>query len=73
MRKGLTDEQVAKEIEVLKQSYYVKLARREQALKYKERQKLYVLRNLEKKGRELEAAGITMDILNARDREVDEL
>lgn len=73
MRKGLTDEQVAKEIEVLKQSYYVKLARREQALKYKERQKLYVLRNLEKKGRELEAAGITMDILNAREREVEEV
>lgn len=73
MRKGLTDEQVAKEIEVLRQSYYVKLARKEQAIKYKERQKLYVLRNLEKRGKELESAGITMDILNARDYEVEEI
>ena len=73
MKKALTDEQVAQEIERLRQSYYVKLARREIAIRYKERQKLYVLRNLEKKGKELDAAGITMEILNNRDREMEEV
>ena len=73
MKKALTDEQVAQEIERLRQSYYVKLARRETAIRYKERQKLYVLRNLEKKGKELDAAGITMDILNNRDSEMEEI
>jgi hypothetical protein len=73
MAKGLTDEQVTQEIERLRKSYYVKLARRETAIRYKERQKLYVLRNLEKKGKELDAAGITMEILNNRDREMEEV
>ena len=62
---GLTDEQVEKEIERLKQSPLVALARREQRLKYRRRQALYQLRDLEKKGRALEKAGITMEVLNA--------
>ena len=62
---GLTDDQVEQEIERLRQSPFVELARREQRIRYRRRQFLYQLRNLEKKGRELEQAGITMEVLNA--------
>jgi hypothetical protein len=61
----LTDEAVEKEIERLKNSDAVKLARRELRLKYKRRQALYQLRSLEKRGKELAAAGITMENLDA--------
>ena len=61
---GLTDEQVELEIERLTQSPLVALARREQRVRYRRRQYLYQLRDLEKKGRALEKAGITMDVLN---------
>lgn len=61
---GLTDEQVEREIERLTASPLVALARREQRLRYKRRQYLYQLRDLEKKGRSLEKAGITMEVLN---------
>jgi hypothetical protein len=63
-KKNLTDEQVEKEIERLIDSPLVKLARKEMRIKYKRRQFLYSLRNLEKRGRELQKSGITMDILN---------
>lgn len=53
----LTDEQVELEIERLKSSLYVALARREQRIKYRRRQVLYQLRDLEKKGRELASSG----------------
>ena len=62
---GLTDEQVEQEIERLRQSPLVALARREQRLRYKRRQFLYQLRDLEKKGTALMKAGITMDVLNS--------
>ena len=61
---GLTDDQVEQEIERLRQSPLVALARREQRIRYRRRQFLYQLRDLEKKGRALEKAGITMDVLN---------
>lgn len=60
----LTDEQVEKEIEKLKQSEYVKLARKEARLKYKRRQVLYSLRDLEKKGKALADAGVTFEMLD---------
>ena len=60
----LTDEQVEQEIERLSASPLVALARREQRIKYRRRQYLYQLRDLEKKGKALQEAGITMDILN---------
>lgn len=66
---NLTDEQVEKEIERLKASPLVKLAKREQTIRYKRRQYLYQLRGLEKHGRELQNAGITMEILNGMDIE----
>ena len=62
---GLTDEQVEQEIERLRKSPHVALARREQRLRYRRRQFLYQLRDLEKKGKALEKSGITMEVLNA--------
>ena len=64
MAKFLTDNEVEKEIERLTESPYVKLARKEERLKYRRRQYLYTLRDLEKKGKALADAGITMDVLD---------
>ena len=61
---GLTDEQVAEEIERLNASEEVALARREARLRYRERQRLYTLRALQKRGKELMAAGITRELLD---------
>lgn len=61
----LTDEEVEREIEKLNASEAVALARREQRLKYKRRQYLYQLRDLEKKGKALLASGITREVLDA--------
>lgn len=57
----LTDEAVEREIARLTATEEVKLARREMRLKYKRRQQLYTLRALEKRGRELQDAGITIE------------
>ena len=51
--KGLTDEQVEQEIEKLQGSPLVKLARKEERIRYVRRQYLYTLRQYEKKGKEL--------------------
>lgn len=61
---GLTDEQVEQEIERLSASEAVALARREARLKFRRRQRLYQLRDLEKKGKALMAAGITREVLD---------
>lgn len=60
-RDFLTDEAVEREIAKLSVSPAVKLARRELRLKYKRRQTLYTLRALEKRGRELQESGITLE------------
>ena len=70
--KPLTDEQVEKEIERLLSSPLVKLAKKEQRIRFRRRQYLYQLRGYEKKGKDLEAAGITMEILDALDEEMKE-
>lgn len=57
----LTDEAVEREIARLTATDAVKLARRELRLKYKRRQTLYTLRALEKRGKELQEAGITIE------------
>ena len=62
---GLTDEQVEAEIARLNASEAVALARREIRLKYRRRQRLYNLRDLEKKGKALMEAGITREILDS--------
>lgn len=61
----LTDEAVEAEIAKLQHSDFVKLARKEMRLKYKRRQALYQLRNLEKRGKELAKAGITPENIEA--------
>lgn len=61
----LTDEEVEQEIERLNASEAVALARREARLKYRRRQRLYQLRDLEKKGKALMEAGITYEMLEA--------
>ena len=61
----LTDEAVELEIARLQQSDFVKLARKEMRLKYKRRQCLYQLRNLDKRGRELARIGITPENIEA--------
>ena len=60
----LTDEQVEKEIAKLQNSEHVKLAKKEERLRYKRRQYLYGLRQYEKKGKELAKAGITIEMLD---------
>ena len=62
---GLTDEQVEAEIEKLNASEAVALARREARLRYRRRQYLYQLRDLEKKGKALLKAGITREVLDS--------
>lgn len=62
--KWLTDEEVEREIERLKESEAVKLARKKMRLEYRKRQALYTLRDLEKKGKALMAAGITSEMLD---------
>lgn len=68
-KEWLTDEQVEQEIDKLRGSYYVKLARDEERIRYKRRKYLYTLRAYDKKGRELEQAGITPEVLKAMEIE----
>ena len=64
----LSDEQVEKEIEELKGSPYVKLARKEEQIRYRRRKYLYTLRAYEKMGKELEKSGVTMELLEMMDK-----
>ena len=68
MKDFLTDEQVEREIERLMESPLVKLAKKDELIRYRRRQYLYKLRGYEKKGKELTKAGITMEILEALDK-----
>ena len=52
-KKFLTEEEVEKEIERLKKDEFVALARKAERIKYKRRQVLYNLRDLEKKGKSI--------------------
>lgn len=62
-REIMTDEMVEEEINRLQSSPYVKLARREEAIRNRRRQYMYQLRMYEKKGLALEAQGITLEEL----------
>lgn len=63
----LSDAQVEKEISRLTNSEAVKLARREQRIKYRRRQQLYTLRVLEKRGKQLMEQGVTMEALDIQE------
>jgi hypothetical protein len=68
----LTDEQVEMEIERLQESPYVKLARKDEQIRYRRRQRLYTLRNYEKRGKELAKSGITMEMLEVMSKGLEE-
>jgi hypothetical protein len=68
----LTDEQVEEEIERLLESPLVKLAKKDELIRYRRRQYLYKLRGYEKKGKELADAGITIEILESLDKSCNE-
>lgn len=63
-REFLTDAQVELEIARLRESPLVKLAKKEERIRFRRRQALYQLRNLEKRGKALAEAGITMEMLD---------
>lgn len=67
--RGLSNEQVEQEIARLQKSPYVALANKERRVRERRRMYLYGLRQLEKKGRELERAGITAEVLDGMGRE----
>ena len=62
-REFMTDEMVDEEILRLQASHHVKLARREEAIRNRKRQYMYQLRCYEKKGKQLEAQGVTLEEL----------
>ena len=59
--KNMTDFEVEQEIERLKNSEYVRLAKKETRLRNKQRQYMYSLRNYEKRGKQLAASGFTIE------------
>lgn len=71
-REFLTDEAVEEEIERLRNSPHVALARREERIRNRRRQYMYQLRAFEKKGKQLEAEGITMEYLDSLCQETEE-
>lgn len=62
-----TDEDVEQEIERLKDSYYVKLARKEERIRNRRKQYAYTLRMYEKKGKQLAAQGVSLESLDELD------
>lgn len=62
----ISADKVEQEIERLKKSVHVKLAQKEQQIKQDKRRKaLAQLRWMEKRGKELEAAGVTFENIKA--------
>lgn len=61
----LTDEQVELEIIRLRNSDLVKLAKKEEQIRNRRRQYMYSLRTYERRGRELAASGLTLEMLEA--------
>lgn len=66
-REFMSDEMVEDEILRLQNSPLVKLTRREEAIRNRRRQYMYTLRMYEKKGKALEAQGITLEELEEMD------
>lgn len=62
----MTDEEVELEIERLLKSKKVRLAKKEKQIKERRRQYMYSLRCMERRGRELEAEGFTLENITER-------
>ena len=60
----MTDEQVDEEIARLTASPFVKLAKKEETIRYRRRQYMYSLRVYEKRGKQLAAEGVTLESLS---------
>ncbi len=71
-RDFLTDEAVEEEIARLQASPLVALARREERIRNRRRQYMYQLRAYEKKGKQLEADGITLSYLEDLSADMEE-
>lgn len=69
MKENMTDEMVEREIARLLESPHVKLAKKEERIRMRRRQYLYSLRVYERKGKELAASGITMEVLETMAKE----
>lgn len=65
-RKQWTDEEVEIEIHRLLNSEDVKLAKKEQNIKYRRRQQMWTLQYMEKRGKQLRSMGITAENMEAR-------
>lgn len=61
MKRPITDEAVEAEIERLKNSEAVRLAKAEERERYRRRQYMYCLRTYERRGKELMEQGYTLD------------
>lgn len=61
MQQMFTDEQVEEEIKRLMESRHVMLAKQERKIRDRRRQYMYQLRSMEKRGKQLEKLGVTMD------------
>ena len=61
MRKQWTDEGVEIEIHRLQESDDVRLAKKEQNIKYRRRQQMWTLQYMEKRGKQLREMGIDFD------------
>lgn len=68
MREALPDAEMEREIKELEQSPLVKLARKNNRIRYMRRQRLYTLRNLQKQGKQLQEEGITFEDLEDQAR-----
>lgn len=64
--KKWTDEQVEAEIARLNASEFVKLAKKEQQIKYRRRQTMWSLQYMEARGKQLASEGITKENMEAR-------
>ncbi|MBO5355735.1 MAG: hypothetical protein J6B09_06685 [Clostridia bacterium] len=69
-RKVLTDAEVELEIKRLKESPMVALGKVEERIRCRRRQYMYTLRQYEKRGMELDAAGVTVEKLLEKEKEL---
>lgn len=70
-KRGLTDDQVEREIKRLLADEDVKLARAEERMRTRRRQYMYQLRMYKKRGKELSEAGVTYETI-AKMKEIKE-
>lgn len=73
MSEKMTHAEIEAEIDRLKSSYYVALARKERMLRYQRTRVMESLRREEKEGMELDKSGITMESLEEMARGLEDV